>query len=423
MTIEVVCGINWGDEGKGRMVDYLAMDADIVCRYQGGNNAGHTIVNEFGTFQLHLIPSGICNPKTINILGPGTVIHLEALMEELISLQKDGISIDNFKISDRATICFPFHVDEDGWEEERLSKKAYGSTKRGIAPCYGDRYVKKSIQIGELLYPDYLKERLKQLYEWKSLVAKGVYQKEMPYTYEDILNWTMEFGEKIRPYICDTTELFKQATKENKKIVFEAQLGALRDIFYGIYPFTTSSSPLATFAAVGSGLFQPPDRITGVMKAFSTCVGAGPFVTEWAPAEADPFRKTAQEFGASTGRPRRIGHFDAVASRYGALIQNATEIAITKLDNLSGQKRLQICTHYEVQGKQIQNFPLNALLEKAHPIYIEMEGWEEDISQCRHFENLPLNAQNYVLKIEELIECPIRYVSVGPEREALIIRP
>ncbi len=423
MSIQVVCGINWGDEGKGRMVDYLAKDANIVSRYQGGNNAGHTVVNEHGEFKLHLIPSGIFHSDVTNVLGPGMVIDIQALTEEIDEVRSAGIPVENLKISDRATILFPYHRMEDGWEEERLSKNAFGSTKRGIAPAYGDRYLKKCIQIGELFFPDILKERLRPIIEWKNLIAKGVYGKENALDFDEVFNWVMEYGEKIKPMICDTTEFFENATKDGKTILFEAQLGALRDICYGIYPFTSSSSPLAAFAPLGSGCFSSQQcRVIGVMKAFSTCVGAGPFVTELDGDAAHELREHAGEYGAATGRPRRIGHFDALASRYGAVVQGATDIAITKLDSLSGRKSLSICTHYEYEGKRIDSFPLNAVLDRAKPVYIDMPGWDEDITSVRKFEDLPKTAQEYVLKIEELVERPISFVSVGPEREALIVR-
>ena len=427
MSIEIVVGTNWGDEGKGRMVDYLAQDADVVVRYQGGNNAGHTVVNEMGTFKLHLIPSGVFNPAAVNILGPGMVIDLEALDKEISDLQTRVIHPINIKVSDRATICFPFNWKEDAWEEERLESSGqspFGSTKRGIAPAYGDRSLKKAIQVGELLYPEQLKDRLYQLVEWKNLIARGVYGKEHGVSFEETWDWVSTFGARIKDLVCDTTELLEKAALENKKILFEAQLGSLRDIYFGVYPYTSSSSSLAAFAPIGGGLFgRTPDRIIGVMKAFSTCVGEGPFVTEIVQAEvANELRETAHEYGAATGRPRRIGHFDALASRYGTYVQGATEIALTKLDSLSGRSPLLICTHYEFKGEQLDKFPINAVLEQCRPIYKEMDGWREDISGVRSFEELPKAAREYVLEIEGLISCPIRYISVGARRECLIDR-
>ena len=422
-NITVLVGLQWGDEGKGRMVDYLAQNADFVARYQGGNNAGHTVVNQFGTFKLHLIPSGIFNPGVINILGPGMVIDIQSLSEEIAELEKSGINTDSIRISDRATVTFPFHRLEDNLEEDRLGGEAFGSTRRGIAYAYSERYLKKSIQLGELLYPDHLKKRMKGIVEWKNLLIKNVYKSSELIELDSVLDWLSEYGEKIKHLICDTTSLLEKASSENKKILFEAQLGSLRDIYFGIYPFTTSSCTLASYAPVGGGLFNKKiENVIGVMKAYSTCVGSGPFTTEMQESEAKNLRETAFEYGASTGRPRRIGHFDAVATRYGAMIQGTNEIAITKVDSLSGQKKLLICNEYEINGKSVTDFPLTPALEIANPKYIEMEGWSEDISKCRNFNELPAAAINYVNKIEELIGYRIRYVSVGPERESLILK-
>ena len=422
-NITVLVGLQWGDEGKGRMVDYLAQNADFVARYQGGNNAGHTVVNQFGTFKLHLIPSGIFNPGVINILGPGMVIDIQSLSEEIAELEKSGINTDSIRISDRATVTFPFHRLEDNLEEDRLGGEAFGSTRRGIAYAYSERDLKKSIQLGELLYPDHLKKRMKGIVEWKNLLLKNVYKSSELVKLDSVLEWLSEYGEKIKHLICDTTSLLEKASSENKKILFEAQLGSLRDIYFGIYPFTTSSCTLASYAPVGGGLFNKKiENVIGVMKAYSTCVGSGPFTTEMQESEAKDLRETAFEYGASTGRPRRIGHFDAVATRYGAMIQGTNEIAITKVDSLSGQKKLLICNEYEINGKSVTDFPLTPALEIANPKYIEMDGWSEDISKCRNFNDLPAAAKNYINKIEELIGYRIRYVSVGPERESLILK-
>lgn len=422
-NLTVLVGLQWGDEGKGRMVDYLAQNADFVARYQGGNNAGHTVVNQFGTFKLHLIPSGIFNPGVINILGPGMVIDIQSLSEEIAELEKSGINTDSIRISDRATVTFPFHRLEDNLEEDRLGGEAFGSTRRGIAYAYSERYLKKSIQLGELLYPDHLKKRMKGIVEWKNLLIKNVYKSSELIELDSVLDWLSEYGEKIKHLICDTTSLLEKASSENKKILFEAQLGSLRDIYFGIYPFTTSSCTLASYAPVGGGLFNKKiENVIGVMKAYSTCVGSGPFTTEMQESEAKDLRETAFEYGASTGRPRRIGHFDAVATRYGAMIQGTNEIAITKVDSLSGQKKLLICNEYEINGKSVTDFPLTPALEIANPKYIEMDGWSEDISKCRNFNDLPAAAKNYINKIEELIGYRIRYVSVGPERESLILK-
>jgi adenylosuccinate synthase len=422
MSIEVVVGANWGDEGKGRMVDYLAQDADFVVRYQGGNNAGHTVVNEFGEFKLHLLPSGVFNPNVVNILGPGMVIDLEALANEIDDLEARGIR-PNIRISDRATICFPFNKMADGWEEERLGKNAYGSTRRGIAPAYGDRTVKKAVQIGEVLYPARLRARLEQICDWKLLEADKIYGHGDAFTCAQMIEWAETWGGRLRDRICDTSLLLEAGAKAGKKILFEAQLGTLRDLNFGIYPFTTSSCTLASYAPIGGGLFgHALNRVVAVVKAFSTCVGEGPFVTLMEKDIADALRQSAKEYGAATGRPRTIGHFDALATRYGCWAQGATEVALTKLDSLSGQKTLKICTHYALNGEKFDRFPLNAVLEEATPVYVEMPGWSEDISGVRKFSDLPDSARAYVEAIEELIDCPIRYVSVGPEREALIDR-
>lgn len=422
MSITVVVGANWGDEGKGRMVDYLAQDADFVVRYQGGNNAGHTVVNDHGTFKLHLLPSGVFNPEATNILGPGMVIDLQGLAEEIESLREKGFN-PNIRVSERATICFPFHRLEDVWEEERLGNRAYGSTRRGIAPAYGDRTIKKAIQVGELLHPEHLRERLRHIVEWKHLKARGVYARESGFTFEEIAAWVDTYGAKIAPLVCDTSPLLEEGASANKKILFEAQLGTLRDLNFGIYPYTTSSCALAAYAPIGGGLFgHKLDQVIAVVKAFSTCVGEGPFVTRMNAEEADRLRETAQEYGAATGRPRTIGHFDALATRYGVWAQGATEVALTKLDSLSGLPTLKICTDYLHKGKPLGRFPLSAVLDESEPVYKEMPGWNEDVTGVRVFGDLPQSAQDYVIEIERLIGCKIRYVSVGPEREALIVR-
>lgn len=423
MSIDVVVGANWGDEGKGRMVDYLAQDADIVVRYQGGNNAGHTVVNEFGEFKLHLLPSGVFNPNVINILGPGMVIDIEALADEIDGMHARGIR-PQLRVSERATICFPFHRLQDAWEEDRLGKNAYGSTRRGIAPAYGDRTMKKAVQVGELLFPERIEARLRDLVDWKNLTASALYGLDKnAVSLEDTLAWTRRNGERLRDLICDTSAVLDDAARAGKRILFEAQLGTLRDLNFGIYPFTTSSCALAAYAPIGGGLFgYPLDRVIAVIKAFSTCVGEGPFVTLMETDEGNALRESAKEYGAATGRPRTIGHFDGVASRYGVWAQGATEVAVTKLDSLSGRKTLKICVDYEYRGKRVGRFPLNAILEEAKPVYIEMPGWDEDLSGARTFDALPKAARDYVLEIERMVECHVRYVSVGPEREALIDR-
>ena len=424
MPVQIVVGGNWGDEGKGRMVDYFAKDADCVVRYQGGHNAGHTVVNDRGKFALRLVPSGIFYPGVANIVGPGTVVNLEALADEIQYLSGKGVHIgpENLKVADRACICFPFHKLQDLYEEQRLGKEKFGSTVQGIAPVYGDRYMKYGVQVGALRHPDYLRDQLRRTLELKNSLFERVYG-QPPANLDDMCDWATMHGKRLLPHICDTVDYLEAAARANKTILLEAQLGSLRDIFYGIYPYTTSSSPLAAFAAVGGGLFaHAPTTVTAVVKAFSTCVGEGPFVTEIHGEAADKFRNRTGEFGAATGRPRRIGHFDAVATRYGVRVQGATEVALTKLDNLSGEGPLKICTHYQINGRRVDHFPLVPELRVAKPVYTEMEGWSADIASARRFADLPEAACRYVETIEDLIRVPVRFVSVGAEREALMTR-
>ena len=419
-----VVGINWGDEGKGRMVDLIAKEYDIVCRTQGGNNAGHTVINEYGKFALHLIPSGIFLPNVVNVLGNGVVIDLESLWGEIESLQKAGISItpENFKISERATIVFPYHRALDGLEEARLKDKKYGSTLRGIAPVYSDKYQKKTVMIGELRTPEYLKQHLAGILEWKNLTIQNVYGAE-PYKLRDLLDWCETYGEKLRPFLCDTTKYLYEAEKAGKNIMFEAQLGALRDIDFGVYPYTSSSSSLAGYACLGAGLpGSHVDRVIGIVKAYSTCVGEGPFTCEWFGEEAETLREAGAEYGAATGRPRRVGPIDIVATRYGCRVQGATEIALTKMDVMSYMKEIPICEQYELYGEKTDDFPFPAVLPDAKPVMTSMPGWNCDISGIRRYEDLPVEARNYIEYIEEKIGCRISYVSVGAERDAIIYR-
>ena len=419
-----VVGINWGDEGKGRMVDLIAKDYDIVIRYQGGNNAGHTIVNEYGKFALHLIPSGIFSEGVVNVLGNGVVIDLEDLCREIDNLRAHGIRItpENLKISERATIVFPFHRALDGLEEARLKDQKYGSTLRGIAPVYSDKYQKKTVMLGELLYPEHLKAHLATILEWKNLIIHNVYGAE-PYKLEDMLAWCEEFGGKLRPFLCDVPKYLYEAEKAGKNIMFEAQLGALRDIDFGIYPYTSSSSSIAGYACVGAGMpGSHVDRTVGIVKAYSTCVGEGPFTAEWFGEKAENLREKGGEYGASTGRPRRVGPIDLVATRYGCRIQGATEVALTKLDVLSGMKEVPLCVQYELNGALTDDFPFSAILPEAKPVFRTMPGWNCDISGVRRYEDLPKEARDYVETVEKAIGCHISYVSVGAEREAIITR-
>ena len=419
-----IVGINWGDEGKGRMVDLLTEDFDVVVRYQGGGNAGHTVINEYGKFALHLLPSGIFRKGVVNILGNGVALDPENLWVEIEDVASKGVAItpESLKISDRASLLLPWHRELDGLEEARLADKKYGSTKQGIAPFYSDKYQKKTVLAGELLYPEHLKEHLKDLLEWKNLTLTGVYGAK-PATMEEIEAWIDSYCAKIKPFICDTGAFLRKAQAEGKKILFEAQLGALRDLDYGIYPYTTSSNAISAYAPVGSGLPSARiDEVIGVVKAYSTCVGEGPFVCEMFGDEAEALRKAGFEYGAKTGRPRRVGPIDIVATRYGVQVQGATNIALTKLDVLSYMDKIPVCTHYELDGIMTDNFPFPSLLNSAKPVVEYMEGWKTDISAVRRWEDLPAAAQKYVEYVEQQIGCRIGYVSVGPERDSIIIR-
>ena len=424
MKNSAIVGINWGDEGKGRMVDLLTEDFDVVVRYQGGGNAGHTVINEKGKFALHLLPSGIFRDGVMNVLGNGVALDPENLMKEIEEVRAKGVAItsDNLLISDRASLLMPWHRQLDGLEEERLADKKFGSTKQGIAPFYSDKYQKKTVLAGELFYPDELKDHLKDLMEWKNLTLTGVYGAD-PVTEKDIDEWIRNCCEKIKPFVRSAFTFLKDAQSAGKKILFEAQLGSLRDLDYGIHPYTTSSNTLAAYAPIGAGFPGADiDDVIGVVKAYSTCVGEGPFVCEMFGEEADALREAGAEYGAKTGRPRRVGPIDIVATRYGVEVQKATMIALTKLDVMSYMKEIPICERYEVDGVQTDEFPFPVLLSKARPVMKTMPGWNCDISGARKFEDLPVEARNYVEYVEKQIGCPIKYVSVGPERESIIIR-
>ena len=419
-----IVGINWGDEGKGRMVDLLTQDYDIVVRFQGGGNAGHTVKNELGKFALHLLPSGIFRKGVMNILGNGVALDPENLISEIRDVREKGVSItpENLMISDRASLLLPWHRDLDELEEERLKDKKYGTTKQGIAPFYSDKYQKKTIMAGELFYPEKLLSHLKDIMEWKDLTLTSVYGHE-PYTMDMLEDWLNRSCEEIKPFINNTGAYLKKSSEEGKKILFEAQLGSLRDLDYGIYPYTTSSNTTAAFAPIGSGLPSARiDDIIGVVKAYSTCVGEGPFVCEMSGEEADRLREAGNEYGAKTGRPRRVGPIDIVATRYGVQVQAATEIALTKLDVLSYMEEIPVCVKYEINGKVTDDFPFPLALEDARPVIKYLPGWKTDITGIRRFEALPREAQEYVKFIEENINCPITYISVGPERHSIIIR-
>ena len=419
-----IVGINWGDEGKGRMVDYLTNHFDVVVRYQGGGNAGHTVVNDRGTFALHLLPSGIFREGVVNILGNGVALDCENLLAEMNTLRATGVSItpENLKISDRASLLLPWHRELDSLEEARLADKKYGSTKQGIAPFYSDKYQKKTVMAGELLHPQHLKEHLADLLEWKNLTLQKVYGAK-GYTLDELLVWVDKYCEAVKPYITNTTAFLRDAQKAGKFILFEAQLGALRDLDYGIYPYTTSSNSVAAYAPVGSGLPTAKlDEVVGVVKAYSSCVGEGPFVCEMFGEEGQKLRDAGAEYGAKTGRPRRVGPIDLVATRYGVEVQGATTIALTKLDILSYMDKIPVCAHYELDDRQTDEFPFPVCLQDAKPVIEYVDGWKCDISKVRSWDELPENARNYVEYVERAIGCHIGYVSVGAERDSLIIR-
>ena len=419
-----IVGINWGDEGKGRMVDLLTERYDYVIRYQGGGNAGHTIVNEHGKFALHLLPSGIFRRGVVNILGNGVALDLENLWKEIGEVSAAGVSVtpENLHISDRASLLLPWHRDLDALEEARLKDKKFGSTRQGIAPFYSDKYQKKTLQAGELFYPERLRAHAADLLEWKNLILTRVYGAE-PYTMEQLTDWLDTYGEKLRPYIRDTGAELRKAQDAGKRILFEAQLGALRDLDYGIYPYTTSSNAIAAYAPVGSGApWIHLDEVVGVVKAYSSCVGEGPFTCEFFGEEADALREAGAEYGAKTGRPRRVGPIDLVATRYGVRAQGATALALTKLDVLSYLDRIPVCVRYELDGRQTDEFPFPALLADAKPVLEYAEGWHCDISGVRSWDELPQAARDYVERIEKAVGCHIAYVSVGAERDAYLTR-
>lgn len=418
-----IVGTNWGDEGKGRMVDLLSEKYDIVVRYQGGNNAGHTVINDKGKFVMNLMPSGICRENTVNILGPGIVIDLEHLYGEVQKLVKQGVEVtpEHLKISDRATICMPYHKLLDCLEEDRLRDKKFGSTRRGISPVYADKYMKKAFRMGDLLHLDRLKERMEGIIEWKNLTVEKGYG-HTAVDVEEMYQWLKKYGTFFAPFVCDTTEYLIGAIMNEKSILFEAQLGALRDIDFGIYPYTSASTTLAAYAPIGAGIpFAKLDNSIGIMKAYSSCVGEGPFTCELFGEEAEALREAGGEYGAATGRPRRVGGFDVVASRYGTKMQGCTYVALTKLDVLSYMEKIPVCVAYEIDGRRVDVFPAGIEeLNAAKPVYEYLPGFQCDISGCRSVDDLPKEALDYILYIEGVIECPIKYVSVGAERDAYI---
>ena len=426
MTVTAIVGANWGDEGKGKMTDALAGNAGYVVRYQGGSNAGHTILNEFGKFALHLLPSGVFRPGATNVIGPGTALDLEALLRELRTLEERGVPEPRLRISDRAQIVLPVHRRFDELEEERLGERSFGSTRRGIAPFYADKVAKLGVQASDLSDERRLRDRVERSLVSKNVLLRHLYDAE-PVSTDEVLAALREQAERVKPYLCDTTELLHEAYRNGEPILLEGQLGALRDPDHGIYPYTTSFSTLAGFASVGAGMPAAAiSKVIAVAKAYSSCVGAGPFLTELYGEEGEELRRRggdAGEYGATTGRPRRVGWFDAVATRYGCRLQGATEIALTNLDVLGYLDEIPVCTQYRLEGGvDTDRFPPNAALETAAPVYDRLEGWRSDISEVRTFEALPSAARRYVEFVESVTGVPVAYVSVGPKRDQLIVR-
>ena len=421
--VQAIVGANWGDEGKGKITDLLAQSSDIVIRFQGGANAGHTIINEYGKFALHLLPSGVFSGHTVNVIGPGVALDIEELLQEMDTLKSRGVPDPKILISDRAQVMMPYHVLFDVLEEKRLGKNSFGSTKSGIAPFYGDKAMKIGLQVNHLFDREVLRERIGRASEIKNAMLVHLYG-ESALDIDALTEKCFALGQRIQKMVCDTSVYLHKALKENKTILLEGQLGTLRDPDHGIFPFTTSSSPLAGYGTVGAGL--PPTAfksITAVTKAYSSCVGAGPFVTELFGDEAEELRRRggdAGEYGAKTGRPRRVGWFDAVATRYGCMMQGATECVMTNLDVLGYLDEIKVCTGYEIDGGVITDFPVTRLVEKAKPVYAVLPGWKKDIRGIREYAALPEECRKYIEFIEKEIGCPMTMISNGPKRDEII---
>ena len=423
--VKAIVGANWGDEGKGKITDMFATESDIVIRFQGGANAGHTIINDYGRFALHTLPSGVFNQNIVNIVGNGMAFDVEKFLKEIDSVVEGGVPMPKIMISNRAQIVMPYHVLFDVYEEERLGKAAFGSTKSGIAPFYADKHAKIGFQICELDDDEYLKEKIHRVVEVKNLQLEHVYHK--PLISEDELFETLvKYREAIRPYVADTNAYLRKAIADGKKILLEGQLGTLKDTDSGIYPMVTSSSTLAGYGAVGAAGIPPYEikEIVAVTKAYSSAVGAGEFVSEILDEdEAQELRihgGDKGEFGATTGRPRRVGWFDAVASRYGVQTQGATEVVLTALDCLSYLEEIKICVGYEIDGEVTRDFPVTPLLKKAKPVLKTFKGWHCDIRGIKNYADLPVEAREYVEFIEKELEVPIKMVSNGPKRDEII---
>lgn len=423
--IKAVVGANWGDEGKGKITDMLAQEADYIVRYQGGANAGHTIVNSYGKFALHTLPSGVFYEHTTSVIGNGVALDIPILIEEIKSIVDRGVPMPKILVSNRAQIVMPYHILFDQYEEERLGKKSFGSTKSGIAPFYSDKYAKIGFQVSELFDEDGLREKVESVIEKKNVMLEHLYHKPL-LDAEELLATLHEYRDMIAPYVADVSVVLHQALKENKTILLEGQLGTLKDPDHGIYPMVTSSSTLAAYGAIGAGV--PPyeiKQIITVSKAYSSAVGAGAFVSEIFGEEADELRRRGGdggEYGATTGRPRRMGWFDCVASKYGCRMQGTTDVAFTVLDVLGYLDEIPVCVGYEIDGEVTTDFPVTHLLNKAKPVFEVLPGWKCDIRGIKKYEDLPENCRKYIEFVEEKIGYPITLISNGPGREDIIYR-
>ena len=423
--VRAIVGANWGDEGKGKITDMLAKESDIIIRFQGGSNAGHTIINDYGKFALHLLPSGVFYQHTTSIIGNGVALNIPYLVKEIQSLVDRGVPKPHILVSDRAQILMPYHVLFDTYEEERLAGKSFGSTKSGIAPFYSDKYAKIGFQVSELFDEALLKEKAERVCVQKNVLLEHLYHKPL-LDPEEIYKELLSYRDMVEPYVCDVSAYLADAIREGKKILLEGQLGSLKDPDHGIYPMVTSSSTLAAYGAIGAGI--PPYEIkdiTAVVKAYSSAVGAGDFVSEIFGDEAEELRHRGGdggEYGATTGRPRRVGWFDAVATRYGCRVQGATEAAFTVLDVLGYLDEIPVCIGYEIDGQVTRDFPTTPKLNKAKPVYTKLPGWKCDIRGIRKYEGLPENCRKYIEFVEKEIEVPIAMVSNGPGRDVFIIR-
>ena len=423
--VKAVVGANWGDEGKGKITDMLAAQADIIVRFQGGANAGHTIVNDYGKFALHTLPSGVFYGHTTSVIGNGVALNIPILINEIKSITDRNVPMPKIVVSDRAQMVMPYHILFDQYEEERLGKKSFGSTKSGIAPFYSDKYAKIGFQVSELFDEALLKDKVVRICEQKNVILEHLYHKPALQP-EELLATLHEYKEMIEPYVCDVSVFLDKALKEGKTILLEGQLGTLKDPDHGIYPMVTSSSTLAAYGAIGAGI--PPyeiRQIVTVCKAYSSAVGAGAFVSEIFGDEADELRRRGGdggEFGATTGRPRRMGWFDCVASKYGCRLQGATDVAFTVLDVLGYLDEIPVCVGYDIDGEVTTDFPVTYKLEKAKPVFKKLPGWKCDIRGIKKYEDLPENCRRYVEFVEEQIGYPITMVSNGPGREDIIYR-